>query len=162
MLCQRCKKNKANTVFTQTINGKTVTEHICSDCAGKVMNATAAEFGSWFDEFPFAGFMSMPRAISNKRCESCGMSFDEIMEAGRLGCAECYSVFASELAPTIQNIHGKSNHIGKRPRKFKKALTEPKKDDERIAELKEKLKQAIDEQNFEKAAEYRDEINRLS
>lgn len=161
MLCQRCKKNKATTVFTQTINNTTTKEHICSECAREAMDKSSSMFNSFFDDFPFSGFMSKPMITSGKRCENCGMSFEEIMELGRLGCSDCYSVFAGELAPTIQNIHGKATHMGKRPHGFTKELPPAKDEKSAVEILNEKLKKAVDEQNYERAAKLRDEIKRL-
>lgn len=35
MLCERCHKNQATAVLTQTLNGRTTTEHLCAECAYK-------------------------------------------------------------------------------------------------------------------------------
>lgn len=174
MLCQRCNKNTATTLFTQTLNGHTQSEQLCSSCA---MSAQQAGMGNWLQEFPFNSFftnMLQSQVIEHKRCPSCGCSFEEIAETGKIGCADCYSVFKTELAPTIQRIHGKAEHIGKYPHSYHKVKTEriEETEPEHIQEaqtasiseidlLKQKLKTAVEAQDFEEAARYRDEIKRL-
>ncbi len=70
---------------------------------------------------------------------------------------ECYHTFSSALMPSIQRIHGQTQHIGKVPRSAGAHLRLQS----RISELESKLKQAIEEQQFEKAATLRDEIASL-
>lgn len=154
MLCERCHKNPATAVLTQTVNGRTTTEHLCAECA--YMNG----FTSLFNGFPFSQMMSnLERAgVGGKRCEKCGSSLEEIVESGRIGCAECYQTFRAELMPTIQNIHGKAAHVGKRPQAFKKEIPEKT----RMEQLRDELQTAIRQEKFEDAAALRDQIRELS
>lgn len=80
------------------------------------------------------------------------------MESGRIGCSECYTVFRRELMPTIENIHGKAAHIGKRPLHRKE---EPPKR-LLLAQLRDDLQKAVQEENYEKAAQLRDEIRGMA
>ena len=91
-----------------------------------------------------------------KRCQFCGSSFEEIAKSGKVGCAHCYEEFYEELLPSIQRIHGRTNHTGKLARS---AGTEVKVKNE-IAKCKAELEQAIKTQEFEKAAELRDKIKK--
>ena len=96
--------------------------------------------------------------MGGKRCEKCGSSLEEIIESGRIGCAECYQTFCGELMPTIQNIHGKATHVGKRPQAFKREIPEKT----RVEQLRDELQMAIKEEKFEDAAALRDQIRELS
>ena len=49
------------------------------------------------------------------RCPTCGASFEEITQSGKIGCADCYQTFRSQLMPVIQRIHGTTRHKGKVP-----------------------------------------------
>lgn len=152
MLCERCHKNQATAVLTQNVNGRTVTEHLCAECA--YLNG----FTGLFNGFPFGEVLqSMSRSSGAKRCEECGTSLDEIAESGRIGCAACYKTFRAELMPTIQNIHGKASHVGKRPNRTHRGLPEKV----QIEQLKSDMQQAVANENFEIAARLRDEIRRL-
>lgn len=154
MLCERCHKNQATAVLTQTVNGRTTTEHLCAECAYK------NGFTGLFNGFPFSQMLAgMARGSgSGKYCPKCGSSLDEIIESGRIGCAECYQTFRAELAPTIQNIHGKAAHVGKRPQAFKREIPEKT----RLEQLRDDLQAAIQEEKFEDAAALRDQIRQLS
>lgn len=163
MLCQNCKKHEATTHIKSVVNGEYTQLHLCSDCAGK-LGYTDVFSGFGFDLGDFFGnFFSKPKSISAsskvERCEKCGMSFEEIVKTGKIGCADCYEKFYEMLLPSIQRIHGKTQHNGKvanvtEPDEVKKEKTK----EEIVAELKEEMKVAIEEQNFEKAAELRDKI----
>lgn len=160
MLCERCHRNAATTILTQTVNGHTTTEHLCAECAYQ------SGFTGLFNGFPFSQILSgMNRAArtSTKRCPKCGATLQEIVNSGHLGCADCYTTFRSELMPTIQSIHGKAAHIGKKP---KSSIPKPPPARpllaERIAQLKDDLQQAVKEENFETAAKLRDQIRELS
>ncbi len=155
MLCERCSRNQATTMLTQRVGGRTVTEHLCAECAYK------GGFSSLFNGFPFdqmVANLARTHRASGKRCPSCGSSLEEIVESGRIGCSECYTVFRRELMPTIENIHGKAAHIGKRPLHRKE---EPPKR-LLLAQLRDDLQKAVQEENYEKAAQLRDEIRGMA
>lgn len=154
MLCERCHTNPATAILTQTVDGHTVAEHLCAECA--YLNG----FTGLFNGFPFSHMLkNLARAngTSGRRCKNCQTTLDEIVETGRIGCDECYRTFRQELAPTIQNIHGKAIHMGKRPRKLQKELPERT----RLETLKEEMRSAVASENFEAAAKLRDEIKRM-
>lgn len=164
MLCERCGKHQATTIFTQTINGVTKTEHICSECAYK------SGLNNFFGGFSLGSFINSlggTQSYSEKRCPKCGSSFDEIRENGKIGCAFCYDFFRSELTPIISNIHGKAVHVGKTPHGYIKQIEEKsnvKQNEQELTELerlKIDLQKAIDSQEFEKAASLRDKIKEL-
>ena len=46
------------------------------------------------------------------QCPNCGMSFQDIRRLGKLGCSECYQVYAQELEASLRRIHGNSQHLG--------------------------------------------------
>lgn len=164
MLCQRCKQKNATTYYTQTINGEKREIALCDDCAKEL----SGEF-DFFDPFSFSldNFFSQLLGTHAKmggessttatKCPICGTTLSEISRTGKVGCPECYHTFSSALMPSIQRIHGQTQHIGKVPRSAGAHLRLQS----RISELESKLKQAIEEQQFEKAATLRDEIASL-
>ena len=73
-----------------------------------------------------------------------------------MGCAECYGVYYEKLLPSLRRIHGKSTYVGSRP------VNRTESDENDILnQLKSNLAVAIETQNFELAAQLRDEINNL-
>ena len=111
-------------------------------------------FGSMFFGEPQHRRMSTG---SVRACPKCGMTLDEIADTGMLGCAECYNVFAQELAPYLTRIHGRAAHVGRIPRSAGGEL----KLRSELNDARTALKKAIDAQEFEQAAQLRDRIKEL-
>lgn len=161
MLCQNCGKYEATTHVKRIINGEAAEAHLCSDCARALgYTDVFGGFGNVFGDLlgSFFGEPSSP-AISARavRCEKCGSTFNDIIESGKIGCAECYKTFYEKLLPSLQRIHGKTKHEGKIPNRVS---VENEKVNS-LNKLEEELKEAIETQNFEKAATLRDKINAL-
>lgn len=162
MLCQNCGKYDATTHVKRIVNGETAEAHLCSDCA-KALGYTDVfgGFGNTFSDF-LGSFFGEPQASSLNsralRCEKCGNTFNDIVNSGKLGCADCYTTFYDKLLPSLQRIHGKTHHEGKNPNIIKTSAVESP---NVLQDLENQLKKAIEEQNFEKAAELRDKINEM-
>ena len=108
-----------------------------------------------FDEF----FLPEIRAMQARRshvCPTCGISEEEVARTGRVGCADCYREFAPLLTPYIRRIHGNATHTGRVPAKV---AASPKR---RREALEREMNEAIGTQNFERAAEIRDELKKLA
>lgn len=161
MLCQNCGKYEATTHVKRIVNGESAEAHLCSDCAKALgYNDVFGGFGNTFGDL-LGSFFGEPQvsAISSRtiRCEKCGNTFNDIVNSGKIGCADCYTTFYDKLLPSLQRIHGKTRHEGKNPTIIKAEVTNVNP----IEDLEEQLRIAIDEQNFEKAAQLRDKINEL-
>ncbi len=168
MLCQDCNKREANIHLTQIINNEKVVLNLCRICAEK------RGFHSPFEQMPFplaefvTGMLGPGKAKSagrsaksdkqEIRCNSCGLTFSEFGKIGRLGCAACYDAFRTELTDILRKIHGSAEHRGHRATAPTEAIR-PVKEELR---LRDELKKAIEEENFEAAAKLRDRIRELS
>ncbi|NLE12540.1 MAG: hypothetical protein GX628_02560 [Clostridiales bacterium] len=184
MLCQKCGINTANVFYKQNNNGKVTELALCSECAASAgASRTAATqsggfFGDPFGIDLFSSLLGTPvqvrGASTEKVCPLCGSSYRELVSGGKVGCAKCYEVFKEELAPTVAKIHGRSRHVGRIPSGYvndyvndnEKILGSPVKTEEqilkeRITALNNEQKKAVEVQNYERAAELRDEIRRL-
>ena len=162
MLCQNCGKYEATTHVKRIVNGESAEAHLCNDCAKALgYNDVFGGFGNTFGDL-LGSFFGEPQmsAISSRtiRCEKCGNTFNDIVNSGKIGCADCYTTFYDKLLPSLQRIHGKTRHEGKNPTIIKAEVTNST---NLIEDLEEQLRIAIDEQNFEKAAQLRDKINEL-
>jgi protein arginine kinase activator len=109
-----------------------------------------------------SGTVTAPTAVkpmgSGKHCPQCGFSMEDFQKVRRFGCASCYKVFASELAPMLRGMHKGATHVGKVPQ----GLIESHFRIQRIEELQAKLDQSIASESYEEAAELRDEIRKLN
>ncbi len=137
------------------INGRAAEVHLCSDCARSLGYGEAfSGFGLGFSDFLGDFLLKGEHTSNTTRCPFCNKSFEEIAKDGKMGCAECYATFYDKLLPSLQRIHGKGTHMGKKPSDFNKAS-------DRLESLREQLEKAVNEQDFESAVKIRDEINAI-
>ena len=163
MLCQKCNLKEANTYVKRIINGKVSEYHLCNECAEKMGYSNMMSTG--FKDFSnlLGGLFGEPSndsLMQIKRCPCCGNSISDIINSGKVGCAECYSVFKRELMPSIKKIHGNTVHCGKGST-VKSSDSKRNDTDLIIKDLKQKLADAVEKQQFELAAQLRDRINNL-
>ncbi len=165
MKCQKCGADNANTHVKTIINGEFREYDLCSECARKLGYTNAfADFGSDFSGLLGSFFTNvLPARTQATRCEFCGSTYPEIAKTGRVGCAHCYEVFADRLYPSIRRMHGNTTHCGKNSgrQEAKEAKPAEMTKEEKIADMKRQLDEAVREQNFERAAELRDSIKEM-
>ncbi|MBI4055029.1 MAG: UvrB/UvrC motif-containing protein [Elusimicrobia bacterium] len=119
---------------------------------------------SW--PLPSAGFSIahiMPRlgeAPQEAKCSACGLKYSKFQQTTLLGCSQCYQSFAPQLAPLIKRIHGSLQHQGKRS-PVQPSRTAPKDKKNSIKQLRQELEKAVRDENFELAAQLRDQIREL-
>jgi protein arginine kinase activator len=120
MECQICKENAANVHLTRIVGGEVQKATLCEGCAKThgledplsysllepLLNISAERRNT------------VPRTRHERRCPSCGMPESKFRSAGRLGCSECYRLFADDLAQLLKAMHKGSQHTGKRPSRF--------------------------------------------
>lgn len=162
MLCQNCQKRVANVHFTQVINNKKTEMYLCEKCAREKGQFSLGSPISISDFF--SGLIgvenSLPYNSSASRevaCDKCGMTFEEFQKTGKLGCANCYEVLGERLRPIIRRLHGADEHTGKVPSRLSKGM----KTSREIEMLKDQLNKAIQNEEYEEAAQIRDEIKGL-
>lgn len=167
MLCQHCQKIEATTHVKTMINGDYAEYRLCPQCAHELgydnmFSDFTADFGGLLGSFLSA---ALPARSGATHCKLCGSTMDDIKRTGKVGCSECYDTFFSELMPTIRSIHGNTEHIGKRPvieyEKIEDEKPEEAQKGESVDDLRAQLKQAIEDENFERAAQLRDRIKEL-
>ncbi len=163
MKCQKCNQREANTHITKIINGKKSEYFLCDKCAKESGEMNIGFASNWENDWNnfFGGLigntLSPFAPQTDNVCPNCGMKLSEFLNGGRLGCGKCYDAFGSALSRPIRQIHGEAAHEGKIPKRGgSKISTETK-----IRSLKRDLDRAVEEQEFEKAAQLRDEIKEL-
>jgi protein arginine kinase activator len=84
------------------------------------------------------------------------MTFAQFRKDGLLGCSKCYEAFEKKLLPLIQRAHeGGDHHTGKSPKRSAASLERQ----ERLRLLKRQLRDALALEQYERAAELRDEMS---
>ncbi len=161
MKCQKCNENQATTHIQRIVNGKKTEYYLCGKCAKDLgINEFSFSFGNDFDDIFYGLFGNSSKVVSaptDKVCPNCHLTLSEFFKKGRLGCSFCYESFKDSLKRPLEQIHGKTEHIGKIPKsKGAKISAETK-----IRHLQSELDTAVLNQEFEKAAQLRDRINEL-
>ncbi len=162
MLCQICGKNPASVHFTEIHDNKMSEIHVCERCAEEKGMHTPAQQHKFEIADLLAGMVdSMTHTeeerVGHVQCPRCGMLYSSFKETGRLGCADCYTAFQFQLRPLLRRIHGDTHHRGKAPTRGQETVPSTR----AIQRLHDELQRAVEREEFERAAQVRDEIRRL-
>jgi protein arginine kinase activator len=160
--CQKCAK-PATYHITDIERGKPREFHFCDEHARQHLappdEPPAPTFPSVAAEVVKGNIPSArePSPADRQTCPICQLSFLEFRNSGRLGCPHDYEVFRDELMPLLENIHDETRHAGKVPRR---APRNSQRQTELI-DLRNKLKRAVAAEDYEAAANLRDQIRAL-
>lgn len=181
MLCENCKKREANVRYSENINGVKKELHLCEECSKKLGITEKMDFGmmpsfdfsnlfgSFLEDFSSSpDFMPLLSEIKQIKCDSCNSTFDDIINTGRYGCANCYDVFEDRMDPILKKLQGANRHTGRLGKisdnkvKYEETKDTKKqhKNSNKLDDLQEQLKKAIKEERYEDAAKIRDEIKK--
>ena len=163
MLCDNCKEREAIINLTQVEHDSKVTLHLCEQCAQQ----KGVETGVAIMKSPLGNFLGalgkggalVPAGAEGMRCPACGSSLRDFRDTGRLGCDQCYVAFDAHLRDLLRRLHGSSQHVGERylpPGASGEATAASQ-----LLELRDQLRRAVESENFELAAELRDQIRVL-
>ena len=161
MLCSICKEKAATVHLTQIVGDKMQKMDLCEDCAKAKGINDPTGFG--LADLDLMLGLGASQQIEQSaggvelKCPRCGFSQADFKKSGRLGCPDCYQVFAEGLEGLLKTMHKGTRHAGKVP----EALRESREQADRLKTLQKKLAKAIDDENFELAASLRDEIRLL-
>lgn len=165
MLCERCQKNQATVHYTEIINGQKQEMNLCEACArelqpqgfGFMPQLNFHNFlGSFLGQALGAGGFAQTTP-GGARCQVCGLTEGEFAQKGLLGCGSCYDSFGNTLEAVVRRIHGTTTHRGKVPERTSDRVKLVKK----VESLRLQLQQAVQAEEFEKAAQLRDAIKGL-
>ncbi len=163
MKCQQCNKT-ATFHITELTKGKPQELHLCEEHARHYLTqsddepAVAPNLAGVLAQQLSVGQTAEELArLDQRMCPVCGITFYEFRNQGRLGCPHDYVCFESELEPLIVNIHGETEHVGKKPANYPEGtehLTQ-------LIRLRREMGAAVDEEDYERASQLRDEIRTI-
>jgi protein arginine kinase activator len=160
MKCQQCDKS-ATFHITELTGGKPQELHLCEEHARQYLTQSEDEpavtpslAGVLAHQLAVGQTAEELARLDQRSCPVCGITFYEFRNQGRLGCPYDYLCFQKELEPLIINIHGETEHIGKRPGQYSEGTEQRT----QLIRLRREMKEAIDEENYERASKLRDEI----
>jgi len=158
MLCQHCKKQTATVHLTDLVKGEKNERHLCEECAAREGITVKPQMSLNEVLNSFLMSQSTVQELSKLKCPDCGTSFVEFRNQGLLGCANDYDAFGEALDSVIERSQdGQTQHIGKSP--GAPAELDPVQK-ERL-KLQRELRQAVETENYERAAELRDRLEEL-
>lgn len=164
MMCQECGKKPATLHFTKIVNGEKTEFHICETCArekGELIPGTSGGFSihnllsGLLDFEPSQG--ATAAKAQQLRCNNCGLTYSQFSKLGRFGCSHCYESFSERLDPLFKRVHGNTGHIGKVPKRSGSIIQHKRE----IDRLKREMLLRIEHEEFELAAQLRDQIKEL-
>ncbi len=174
MLCDRCQKRDAKVLYTEIINGVKKEQHLCEECATDytsfqmekpLMNSdlTLGDLlSTLLDSYTASDKKRSGTMPPSLTCSNCGTTYEEFVQTGRFGCAQCYRSFHEQLGKTLKSIQGSEIHTGKRPKGFITATSDRVlKDIPETEKLSLRLQEAIEKEEFEEAARLRDLIKQM-
>ena len=170
MICERCLEKETTVHITKEAEGVTQTLALCPDCASEL------GFHSPLDEAPFPLASLLNRlfsdpsaltpedqdadfhdAIPDLTCPNCKLTYKEFVKSGRFGCGECYREFRTRVEHIMLKIHGAAKHVGATPLIEYDQMHSVQREEQ----LKEQLAEAINSEQYELAAQLRDQLNKL-
>jgi protein arginine kinase activator len=92
--------------------------------------------------------------LARLTCPTCGIKYMEFRSDGRLGCPADYDTFRTGLEPILLRIHRATRHVGKVPRRRAPSAA----GEVGLLELRQRLRQAVEREDYERAAQFRDLI----
>ncbi len=171
--CQICGK-RASIYLTQIINGQASDLALCETCAREkgLFDPQSLTFAEKFFPDAFKEKVDKlvkeligqgtetPQPSARRRtgdmlteCPTCHFTLEDFRNTGRLGCADCYSVFADEIRAEEQ----RSEESEDSP-----APAAPESTSVRRSKMEQQLQAAIEREDYETAARLRDELKELN
>lgn len=163
MKCQHCEK-AATFHITELTGGVPEELHLCEDHAREYLTESQEEQAAPTLAGVLAGQLALKQTaeelarLDEKACPVCGITFFEFRNQGRFGCPHDYVFFFSEdFERLLSNIHGETEHTGKRAKRF--AGDTDKRTE--LIRLRREMKEAVAGEEYERASGLRDEIRKI-
>ena len=155
MKCENCGKNEVTFVYQSNINGKVTEKHLCSECAEKLGSTqklaahSRSMMQNFFGNSMFGGgffddFFSPVPSLMGRMLED---PFDDFF-------ADMPALSAAPVQQEQTNQKQQDDLVGKEDQSRFAYLRQ-------MNALRMEMKKAVHQENFERAAELRDEIRKL-
>ncbi len=178
MICELCHERQATIHIQEIVGSEKKTLHICSHCAAEKKIDDSALNGFNLAEILYNLSAQMMQAAPKGQaagagggkgkaaadtptlvCAACGWDSHRFRETGRLGCGACYAVYRELLGKALKSMHRGTFHLGKHPESQQgtgggRLLAE-------TMRLQKELEECVLREEYERAAELRDQINAL-
>lgn len=157
MVCDVCKTNQATVFLTQIVDGKMQKVNLCESCSKEKGVTDPTGFALADLLLGLGAAQEIEKGGNLQKCPSCGFSQADFKKTGRLGCAVCYETFAEGLNSLLKAMHKGTSHLGKAPARALQSLQL----EAEMKNLHAELEKAVAKEDYESAAELRDQIKNL-
>jgi protein arginine kinase activator len=173
MLCDKCHKREAKIYYTEITNGEKKEQHLCEECATEYTSFQLESVGfnkeisigdllsSILGNYNIGQTVKQQNISLDIKCNTCGMTYEEFQNTGKFGCADCYKSFGKALEKNLKQIQGFDTHVGKKPQGFANDFELTPHEFTEMEKLSIWLQDAIEKEEFEDAAKFRDAIKAL-
>ena len=150
MKCENCGKNEVTFMYQSNINGKITEKHLCSECAEKLgytqklaahSQRMMQDFGNMFGGSLFGDFFTPVPSLMGRMLED---PFDDF-----------FSEMPALCASPVEQEQQKADDLVNQEEQSRFAYMR------QMNALKMEMKKAVHQENFERAAELRDQIHQL-
>lgn len=163
MICDECGSDNAVYKLVVFMGGQRTERHLCPQCMekqkamheGEVKNLLTTLFKSVQQTGP-----SEEKSKAQEKdviCPVCGTSLEKVKKGTPLGCAGCYEAFRQPLVQFLSHAGGNARHTGRIPENAAEGVMIRR----RAEDLKIEMQLAIACEDYERAAEIRDELKKL-
>ncbi len=159
MICNCCKKTEAVFSIEHVFAGVSKNIYLCRECASKI----GLDKFSDNVEISITNILKKDEKINKKEfkssrfCPTCGQNLSDIIIKQKIACLDCFTVFEKEIKEFLHTKKTDIKYTGKIPLKynddFDKAMS--------VIKLKQKLQNAVENEEYELAAFFRDELKNL-
>lgn len=177
MLCELCNRNEASGVLhRKDANGDDEELYVCKECLSEnspdakdrkssrkikstIITSDGSEPPAFVKNFLAAAVgliegVTDGESAKKRKCPVCGSTWEKIKDAQTVGCADCWIMFGREIRETFLSGAYGQRHRGMIPEKDSDG--KPSR-----AFLEKELKDAVDRQNYRKAARIRKQLDEL-
>lgn len=153
MMCDCCGARPSQVTFQVAFAGKKIIRNYCAQCAKDLRRGDALGV-----QMAVVNSLSPENVENAAACPKCGATVEKMQKTGRMGCAACYRAFGAVTEEMLKKLNGTERQLAETVLDAP-VLTETQ---QRLRSLREELAQAVSVENYERAAQLRDEINALS
>lgn len=165
MICEHCKQRHASVTITQVQNGTKLERHYCDVCASQFHPfhfdvqdepiSLQQLVSNWFG----VPTKAQPQTEQKKQpatCPTCNFTYRQFLKIGKFGCPDCYETFRQQLPSVLGRLQADVKHVGTQQQPNEAVQLQ-----QEIEQIKQKMQQAVAEENFEEAAKLRDKARAL-
>lgn len=166
MQCEICKSAAATIHLTEIIDGQRTEKHLCQGCATDegITVQSQLSLNELLSSLLAAGQQQAAQQgltpMDEAGCPNCGMTMEQFKRLSLLGCPQDYQVMGESLEAIIRRAQdGNTQHTGKVPPDVD--LPKQREYETQVGKLQAGLEDALKREDYETAAELRDQIRKL-